>query len=408
MSAKLCASCGRTTGGHLLNCMFCGAPLEGPVERTPVFKDFSDEQSDRLYSLGEALLESVGTKKQLSQPHEPVSDVQVASEDSPHFEDFMEGHEALLPLLDSDVLSIIPASSTEEPVLRSVLLTASSHKEKRLRLLKHIWAFQDSLKTLESQVNIGWSKGVHQAAVVIEGPKNPETAEQIQKIFDIDLYQAKLMARKSGFFVAKRASVPEELQKPALRYRQVVERPATVVTRSNLLQQPDPWLVINAPDPHYFDVQSKALWLGFDGVPAVKVERSISAEPSLAVMGEVDVQRYVRKKRKTSSKNGDWEKVGQGRIGVIDLHAPHCVLRFVEGLSHLSNLPGYVPSASKKSHRAFAENLQIWNPNLRCLASKVMSVTNPIFPMELTDRFVSHSWSDWERYSRMARALYGL
>ena len=149
----------------------------------------------------------MGTKKQLSQPHEPVSDVQVASEDSPHFEDFMEGDEALLPLLDSDVLSIIPASSTEEPVLRSVLLTASSHKEKRLRLLKHIWAFQDSLKTLESQVNIGWSKGVHQAAVVIEGPKDPETAEQIQKIFDIDLYQAKLMARKSGFFVAKRARV---------------------------------------------------------------------------------------------------------------------------------------------------------------------------------------------------------
>ena len=88
------------------------------------------------------------------------------------YEELLEDDDALLPMLDSDVLSIIPASSTEEPVLRSVLLTSESHKEKRLRLLKHIWAFQDALFSLESQVNIGWSKGVHQAAVVIEGPQN--------------------------------------------------------------------------------------------------------------------------------------------------------------------------------------------------------------------------------------------
>ena len=149
-------------------------------------------------------------------------------------------------------------------------------------------------------------------------------------------------------------------------------------------------------------------WVSHQPSSNVKVERSISAEPSLAVIGEVEVQRYVRKKRKTSGKNGDWEKVGQGRIGVIDLHAPHCVLRFAEGLSQLSNLPGYVPSASKKSHRAFAEQLRVWNPRLRCLDTKLITVTNPIFPLDAAERFVSHSWSDWERYSRMARALYGL
>ena len=61
------------------------------------------------------------------------------------------------------------------------------------------------------------------------------------------------------------------------------------------------------------------------------------------------------KKERPLEKNGDWEKVGQGRIGVIDLHAPHCVLRFAEGLSQAVQSSGYVPSASKKSHRAFAE-----------------------------------------------------
>ena len=408
MSAKLCASCGRTTGGHLSNCMFCGEPLAGPVERTPVFTPYTETQSDRLMSLGEALLESVGSRKQSQPPEEAFEPSLSEPNEVVVYEALLEDEDALLPMLDSDVLSIIPASSTEEPVLRSVLLTSESHKEKRLRLLKHIWAFQDALSSLESQVNIGWSKGVHQAAVVIEGPQNPECAEQLKRIFDVDLYQAKLMSRKPGFFVAQRAATAAELQKSALHYRQVIEHPATVVTRSDLLQQPDPWLVINAPDPGYFDVQSKPLWLSFEGLPSVKVERSISAEPSLAVIGEVEVQRYVRKRRKTSGKNGDWEKVGQGRIGVIDLHAPHCVLRFAEGLSQLSNLPGYVPSASKKSHRAFAEQLRVWNPRLRCLDTKLITVTNPIFPLDAAERFVSHSWSDWERYSRMARALYGL
>ena len=84
------------------------------------------------------------------------------------------------------------------------------------------------------------------------------------------------MSRKPGFFVAQRAATAAELQKSALHYRQVIEHPATVVTRSDLLQQPDPWLVINAPDPGYFDVQSKPLWLSFEGLPSVKVERSIS------------------------------------------------------------------------------------------------------------------------------------
>lgn len=408
MSAKHCIQCGRVIGAHLPKCMFCGAAVDGPIERPPEASDILNQKSSDLLSFGEALLSSISSdasKTSGSFTSERSEASEASWEDSEA--DISEDME-LLPLLDSDVLSIIPASSTEEPVLSSVLHTASTHKEKRLRLFKHIWTFQQKLQELESQVNIGWAKGVHQAAVVIEGPQNPECAKLLQRIFQVDLYQAKLMARKLGFFVARRAATEAELYKSALQYREMVGHPAVVVTRAQLLQQPDPWLVVQAPSSAHFDVQSKSAWLHFDGFPNIAIERSITAEPALAVIGEVEVQRFVRKKKRTSGKSGTWEKMGQGRIGVVDLHAAHCVLRFAEGLSQLTNLPGYVPDASKKSHRSFAEKLNIWNPKLHCLPSKLLTVSNPLFPNDDSERFVSHAWADWERYSRMARALYGL
>lgn len=424
MSTKRCEQCGRATAGHLPRCMYCGGSLGGSVHQRDPEEDAkidiliskASRESD-ISDLGNALLDLVASEPEYpSEYSKPVPSNEYSrfapNVESP--ENLLEADEDLdpLPMLSSDVLSMLPASSTEKEILKSVLTTASSYKEKRLRLHKHIDVFLEKLHSLESQCRIGWSRGVFSSALVVKGPESASQSKLMGEILGVDPYQAKLLARKTGVFVGQRSDTKPPLEIIAQRYREQLNLPAVVVCRKELLQLPDAWLVVRACSQTHYEVQPEDLWLSTDGMPTIIAERDITAEATLAVVGEIEVQRYLLKsrsgRRRRSADETHWEKVGQGRIGVIDLHAPHCILRFVEGLSDFSNLPGHIVGASKRSFRSFSSQLTIWNDQLRVLPSKLLTVSNPIIPTDAGDRFVNHAWEDWERYTRMARKLYGL
>lgn len=396
MQAKNCGRCKRVTSGHLNRCMFCGNVLSGD----PIVRD-----SNREAQLENLMTQAMDTGKVSALTDMLLSDDDKGIRSKPR-------DERALPLLESDVLSYIPQKDELEEFV-GAFKSAETGKERRWFLAKIIESCRVKLESESCEIDVGWSRGESSYSLVIDGPEDSLQESNLKSVLDLDPYKARLMSRKKGVFIAKKGVDRSSLEAYAIAYQEAIGRSAVVCSRESLLTCPEAWLVTRCISPTSFDVHLNDDWLSLDALPDIIRHQTIQTSPILAVVGEVEVQRFLRRTQsprrrlRKGADNSILHKGSRSRLGVIDLHSKDCTLRIVEGLTDFSNLPGYVPRSSKKSIRNFAMLLSGWNPEIHSIDPKLISLSGAPKPSdEESTRVLQHAWPDWERYTRMTRTLF--
>lgn len=242
-------------------------------------------------------------------------------------------------------------------------------------------------------------------ALVVAPPGDAERLGEVAEALGVDLATARQVAVLGHPKAALRSADRGDLEGRALRYRQDLALPATVVDEAMLRGVAPARLVCALAAEGPWRSAISGAWEPDAGTLAGLDHRD---DPSpalrLVVVGEVVITRFreLRGRRKDDSRLSSH---GDRRLGVIDLHHDDGVLRVVQGITQLSGWAGIDPRSSALAFRGLPEALAARYPDVpltgRC-------VCRPTRRPEARDdgRLEAAGWPAWEEHSRGCRLLY--
>ncbi|HND30235.1 MAG TPA: hypothetical protein PLA94_09560, partial [Myxococcota bacterium] len=220
----------------------------------------------------------------------------------------------------------------------------------------------------------------------------------------LDLPTARALSATGVPRVALRSDDRAELERRSRKGRALGLR-AQVLEREQL-REAMVWLVLSSPSAGKLAVTGEPLWEDPPEPGSWPPDRVMRAEDfRLAVPGEVVSQRQrgghqaSRWERKRFTAGGSTQ---EQRTTVLDIHSPLGILRFVEGITQFSGLPGEDPNSQRRSRQGFQELLQAGG--LTVLPRRSCS---PASATTEEDGSTSGSgWPIWEEHSRICRLFY--
>jgi len=278
-------------------------------------------------------------------------------------------------------------------------LQESADEETQRQLLRKLAASAlVAARGLGRNIELAW--GPKPLALVVEGLDDEPRGKSVMELLDIPMFRARYMVSGGKIDVVRYAEQRQEVQGLAYRYTQRFGKKARVVSKHQLQEAPPAVLCLGCQGKR-FRIVDEPLWLRHT---ADWQEEEISFVPKLAVVGAVEkrsfrnvtkteIRSFGRRKKETYR-----QKKSEERVGVIDLHGEHLVLRIVEGESDFSTLPGYEKGAQRKSFQKLCSLLPVWLSNIPVLSHRYMRLKS-----ESAERV--NAWPEWERYSYCARFL---
>lgn len=306
----------------------------------------------------------------------------------------------MMLLSDEDLILLAPDRDFSYLISLCTRLQETQEDSQIREILKEISAEAlHASRGLGRIIPMNW--GAKPIALVVEGLDDEQRWKELIDVLKVPIFMAKYLASGKKIEIACYANSRTELQILALQYQQIFSKRAYVVSKHQLQDEP-PAVTCLGCKGQRFRIVDEPLWLKNNKEIQ---EEEISFVPTLAVIGtiekfslrtvsKVEVRSFGRRKKETYQQRNNAE-----RVGVIDLHSPHMVLRIIEGVSDFSTLPGYEKGASRKSFQNLCSLLPVWLSNLHVVPQKPMRVKGD--RVDQTD-----AWPEWERYSYCARMLF--
>ncbi len=221
---------------------------------------------------------------------------------------------------------------------------------------------------------------------------------------DLDLPTARALSATGVPRVALRSDDRAELERRTRKGRLLGLR-AHVLEREQL-REATVWLVLSSPSAGKLAVTGEPLWEDPPEPGSWPPDRVLRAEDfRLAVPGEV-----VSQRQKGGHQTSRWERkryaasgtTQEQRATVLDIHSPLGILRFVEGITQFSGLPGEDPNSQRRSRQGFQELLQAGG--LQVLPRRSCSPAHAT--TEEDGSTAGSGWPIWEEHSRICRLFF--
>lgn len=220
----------------------------------------------------------------------------------------------------------------------------------------------------------------------------------------LDLPTARALSATGAPRVALRGDNRLELERRCQKGRALGLR-AQVLDKEQL-REAMVWLVLSSPAAGKLAVTGEPLWEDPPDPGSWPPDRVLRAEDfRLAIPGEV-----VSQRQKAGHQAARWERkrytaagsTQEQRASVLDIHSPMGILRFVEGITQFSGLPGEDPNSQRRSRQGFQELLQAGG--LTVLPRRSCAPTGAT--TEEDGSTTSSGWPIWEEHTRICRLFY--
>ena len=220
----------------------------------------------------------------------------------------------------------------------------------------------------------------------------------------LDLPTARALSATGAPRVALRSDNRAELERRCQKGRALGLR--AQVLEKEQLREAMVWLVLSSPAAGKLAVTGEPLWEDPPDPGSWPPDRVLRAEDfRLAIPGEV-----VSQRQKAGHQAARWERkryTGAGstqeqRASVLDIHSPMGILRFVEGITQFTGLPGEDPNSQRRSRQGFQELLQAGG--LTVLPRRSCAPTGAT--TEEDGSTTSSGWPIWEEHTRICRLFY--
>ena len=187
---------------------------------------------------------------------------------------------------------------------------------------------------------------------------------------------------------------------------------ATVHETSRLAKLGDPRVVLGWEKAGVL-TSERPLWMG---LPASEEPGEILPFEglSLAVVGQVEIRRFLEQRRGRWSRNkGSTERreIGERRVVLLDLHGPSAFLRVVLGVTNFKGAPHYREGSGVLSMKALIERLPEVFEGMHVQGKRVAHAQGARAMQDSESErssFEITGWAAWEEHTRLCRAHRGL